>query len=148
MKQNTSVTLLLTLAGVFGLSSPVFAASDNGTLTVGSIISCSEGPSSDRAAGFGSGAFGSYSPTTLTGGTSVVDLWNNFHLGTLCGSGNSSRLQISGFSVDPGQDWLSSIECNGVTNDGTQRPHFPTAVALPSGSGANYSVFSERMAIM
>jgi hypothetical protein len=51
----------------------------------------------------------------------VVAVFDTIFLGgTGCGAGtNFSFLQISGFSVDPGQDWLSSITCNGVKNDGS-----------------------------
>jgi hypothetical protein len=28
-------------------------------------------------------------------------------------------LEVSGFSSNPGQSWLSSVTCNGVTNSGS-----------------------------
>ena len=39
-------------------------------------------------------------------------------------SDNIASLEISGFSVDPGQDWLTSIDCNGVTNNGSSATFF------------------------
>ena len=117
---------LLTLAGCFLLSQVAIAASDSGTLTVAATTVCTHVPGVEIVYGFNTGSIGSYSPTGLTGGTTVAWVLDNIHLGTLCGSSslNNSLLAISGFSVDPGQDWLISIECNGVTNNGSNAAVF------------------------
>jgi len=120
--------LVLMLIGCFGVSPLVLASSNTGTLTTGSDIVClhvNPPPiSNERLVGFSgdssfSNTFGSYSPTGLTGGTTVIAVWDNLHLNSSCGTGNSSLFAVSGFSVDPGQDWVSSITCHGVENTGS-----------------------------
>jgi hypothetical protein len=116
--------VVIVLMGCFSLSSLALASSNTGTLTRGADSLC---PLTgiqygfEFLEGFSSGSFGSYSPVGLTGGESVEAIWDVDHYGGgPCGSAsNSSFLSISGFSVDPGQDWLSSIKCNGVQNDGS-----------------------------
>ncbi len=87
-------------------------SADSGTLTVGFTFSAC-GDQVNSTAGFASGAYGSYSPTGLTGGHSVADLWD---IGGPCIE--ESSFSASGFSADPGSSWLSSVTCNGVTNTG------------------------------
>ena len=125
--------LVLTLIGFFVVCAPVLAASDSGTLTkvTETICAIETPPSFGMLSGFNSDTsvfritFGSYSPSGLTGGTSVVSIWDSTHSGlTACGSGSSSLLAVSGFSVDPGQDWLSSITCGGVENTGSGASSF------------------------
>ena len=126
--------LILVVVGCFGVSTFAFASSNTGTITVGSETVCNHALlGMEIVHGFNSdtsltGTFGSYSPTGLTGGTSVVAIWDNVFspVGTACGTpkGDNSLLAISGFSVDPGQDWLSSITCNDVENTGSGAESF------------------------
>ena len=111
----------LILIGCLGISPLAFASSDNGTLTVGTHIICIKGISQESVQyGFVGTSAGSYSPPGLTGGESVTAIEDNIVTGAECGTAShASVLTISGFSVDPGQDWVSSIECNGVTNEGS-----------------------------
>jgi len=108
------------LMGWIGVSPIAHAASDAATLTVGAHLTCfkSAGQMSTLY-GYFSGSFGSYSPSGLTGGKTAIEIWDSFFFGSQCGTEHNSVLVISGFSVDPGQDWVTSITCNGVTNDGS-----------------------------
>ena len=88
------------------------AASDNGTITVGSTENppfCSWG--------YLSGTIGSYSPTGLTGSKTVHGLFT-LVAGPSCTGTLVGHLQVSGFSSDPGQSWLTSVTCNGTTTTG------------------------------
>jgi hypothetical protein len=95
------------------------ASSDSGTLTVGSdVLTCGGGGLGkiQTLSGYSiSLSFGSYSPTGLTGGRTVADVYDD--IGALCDAATFSALTVSGFSSNPGSGWLSSITCNGVTND-------------------------------
>lgn len=93
------------------------AASDAGTLFVGKLV-ISNLPITPCVwidYGYKSGpTFGSYSPTGLTGGKTVDEIDDT----TACsGTYLDSLVLISGFSADPGKTWLTSVTCNGVTND-------------------------------
>lgn len=92
------------------------ASSDTGTLLVGSISEpCAHGI--QVYYGYASDWIGSYSPTGLTGGKTVSVIYD---FEQICPpTANLSRLSILGFSSNPGSTWLTSITCNGVTNDGT-----------------------------
>lgn len=105
------LTLLMGLMVASGLA---MASSDNGTLKVGShSINCGSGEANFY--GFSSITdLGSYSPTGLTGGTTVVELYDSEPTGIACGS-TFSVFEVSGFSSDPGSNWLTSVECNGFT---------------------------------
>jgi hypothetical protein len=109
--RNTSLLTILILSGVGGLAS---AASDHATLTVGIVPG---GVCNQSLAGFGSGAYGSYSPTGLTGGTTVTSLQDSIYLQFGCAT-NFSGVTISGFSSNPGSSWLMSVTCNSVTRSG------------------------------
>lgn len=106
--------LLLTMIGSFVVPPVARAATDTGTLTVGLSppVACSSG-SFFLTAGFGAGGFGSYSPTGLTGGQTLVSL---FDLVSCPAGVGGSVLQVSGFSSDPGVNWLASVTCGSVTN--------------------------------
>ena len=104
--------------GVFGVilsSQPAIASSDSGTLTpVEQFVVC-DPPSIVpfySLIGYGT-AWGTYSPTGLTGGKTIAQIGDEAPDG--CGT-NQSFLIISGFSSNPGSSWLTSITCNGVTN--------------------------------
>ncbi len=109
---------LLVLVTCCVISPLALAASDNATLTIGSHQNCLGIASVEALFGFANDNFGSYSPTGLTGGKTVIVVWDHIYLGTCAGADNSV-LEVSGFSTNPGESWLSSIECNGVTNTGS-----------------------------
>ena len=112
----------LALVAGLGISPMIaLAASDNGTITVGEQLGCPGGPPIDTW-GFVSST-GSYSPTGLTGGKTVTALYT-LKVGTICASPFNGRLEVSGFSSDPGQSWLTSVECNGITATGGTATYF------------------------
>jgi hypothetical protein len=94
------------------ISQLAIANSDSGTLTPGL-----GGRLCNHVAftltGYLSGNFGTYSPTGLSGGKTVFAIMD--FTPSLCSS-NESWLEVSGFSSDPGKNWLTSITCNGVQN--------------------------------
>ena len=104
------------------------ATTDNATLLVGQsrvftglFYICMSGYT-------GVGGVGAYSPTGLTGGT-VVKSISDTNGGTAVvncsiGSIHASGLAISGFAIDPGQAWITSITCNGVAKAGTAASSF------------------------
>lgn len=55
---------------------------------------------------------GSYSPVTLTGGKTVVAVFDTHGTGGC--PGVFPTLIVKGFTSDPGASWLVSITCNGV----------------------------------
>ena len=61
----------LMLIGFTAVAPLAFAASDNGTLTVGATVTCDSPPTITFLSGYWSGVFRSYSPTGLTGGKTV-----------------------------------------------------------------------------
>ena len=103
------------LVSSYVVSMPMLAmaSTDNATLKVGrnTLANACLGTALELS-GYngGSSPYGSYSPTGLTGGETVLDVFdaNCFPLYT-------SNVYIKGFSVDPGQLWLTSVTCNGVT---------------------------------
>lgn len=108
--QTLSVSALacLSIASQVALS-----ASDAGTLTVGHAVysGCST-----ILSGYNSAlSFGAYSPTGLTGGETVVNIFDSLSF-SYPGCPDYSALYVSGFASNPGVDWLTSITCNGVTN--------------------------------
>lgn len=112
----------LTLVTSFGLvPMTALAASDSGTITVGS----QSVPPNLCFWGY-LGSVGSYSPTGLTGGRTVADLYTSV-VGPSCEGSLSGHLFVSGFSSYPDQSWLTSVDCNGTTK---------------TGSTANYDYYS------
>lgn len=109
--------LALILVMSIGLWQVAAAATDTGTLVVGwappfGTIGCSVAPFPylSLESGFLASAFGSYSPTGLTGGETVDNI---IDFNPYCGGG--SWVRISGFSANPGKNWLTSVTCGGVT---------------------------------
>lgn len=91
-----------------------FADSDAGTITVGSAVTeslCFYGYPG------GTEDMGSYSPTGLTGGETVHALYDQYTGPHECIT-PLARFEVSGFSSNPGQSWLTSVTCNGVTMTG------------------------------
>jgi hypothetical protein len=108
----------LALVASLGISPMIaLAASDDGTITVGFAGSCSSGPPGFEEWGYLSGGQGSYSPTGLTGGKTVVGLYALL-IGVTCIGTVNGHFAVSGFSSDPGQSWLTSVACNGTTKTG------------------------------
>ena len=92
------------------------AATDSGTLTVGHYTVRLPPPIQQCVyviSGYQNGIVGVYSPTTLTGGKSVYIVYDAAHCS---GAFMFASFEVSGFSSDPGQNWLTSVTCNGVTN--------------------------------
>jgi hypothetical protein len=80
---------LASLTGAILASSPAIASSDAGTITVKASPG---GNCHQQLSGFDSGIFGSYSPTGLTGGETVISLVDSIFLMPGCGD------NFSGFS--------------------------------------------------
>jgi len=107
---------LLTLTGLLLSSVPAYAATDAGTLQVGRLGGNCGGGGLEIASGFFS-TYGSYSPTGLTGGQTVVDVHD--FTGVCPGSSQQfGTLWVSGFSSNPGATWLTSVTCNGASKSG------------------------------
>jgi hypothetical protein len=94
----------------------VLAASDTGTLTVGSAEAlpfCFYGYDT---------TLGAYSPTELTGGETVYGILD-VYMGSLnkmnCLGGATSDIQVNGFTSNPGKSWLTSVTCNGNEKTGS-----------------------------
>ena len=112
------------LIGLAAIPIVAFATNDNGTLTVGKQATFLPPPINVWACISGyepSGPpLGSYSPTGLTGGEIVASL-TDLDTGTSSACNNiakNSFLNVSGFSVDPGQAWITSVTCNGIAKTG------------------------------
>lgn len=41
-----------------------------------------------------------------------------------CADGHQTQVKVSGFSIDPGQAWLTSVTCNGITKTGVSASSF------------------------
>ncbi len=70
--------------------------------------------------GYSSGGFGSMSPSVLTGGKTVFALYDY----TINHSFAYTRLQVTGFTADPGGGWLSSVSANGQTRTGASAGYY------------------------
>jgi hypothetical protein len=111
IQSNTAAFIVSALIAL-AVTPPAIAASDNATLTIGRVTAPLGGCPVYKISGYvGSGGPGSYSPTGLTGGQAVAQLADH-HCG---GNALATTLSVTGFSVDPGQLWLTSVTCNGVT---------------------------------
>jgi hypothetical protein len=109
---------LKTNAGTTLIVHPLTTVSDTGTLTsAGNSVACGSGSDSFRQgyADVTGLSFGSYSPSTLTGGKKVVEVWDQTIVGSPAGCPVPGvNLEISGFTANPLYSWLTSITCNGV----------------------------------
>jgi hypothetical protein len=92
------------------------AATENGVLTVGRSALIIPPVINVCLSGYSGGGFlGSYSPTGLSGGETIANIVDSGS----CSGSEFSTVGIAGFSANPGQDWLTSITCNGVTKSGS-----------------------------
>jgi hypothetical protein len=90
----------------------VASGPENGTLFVDRLIASCPVIGTMTMIGFSSESFGAYEPVRLTGGK-TVDAIEDIHVSAItCGS-SSAVFHASGFSSDPGKDWLISITCDG-----------------------------------
>jgi hypothetical protein len=109
--------LLAAIASSAAVSSLAQAITDNGTLTIGHVVYATACGWADLIfSGYASGGttpFGSYSPTGLTGGTVVSAIMNYG-----CFFPTVAAVSVTGFATNPGQLWLASITCNGITKTG------------------------------
>jgi hypothetical protein len=128
MRTNFGVLVACLLVCIFS-SFRATASSNEGTLTVGiSSESCS-GIRLPIEYGFvgatsGYAGYGSYSPTGLTGGEAVFAVYDS---NSYCENDAGSYFDVSGFSSDPGSDWLTSITCNGVEQTPSAGSYFYSA---------------------
>jgi hypothetical protein len=97
---------------------PLTSVSDSGTLTsAGHSSACGSGSTSvlEGYASVTGLSFGSYSPSTLTGGKTVAEVFDRTVAGSPMGCPTPSVvLAISGFTSSPGSSWVTSITCNSV----------------------------------
>jgi hypothetical protein len=117
-------------------------SSDAGTLTEGGQgITCSQGTAILRGYATSGTApnppWGSYSPSTLTGGKTVgaVYDWKGGPCGSLGG-----YVYIKGFTSNPGSTWMTSIKCtsNNVTLDTSSATYsYTSGTAKWYWSGSN-----------
>jgi hypothetical protein len=125
MISNVICRLLFTalLCSVAACQSALASDMDTGTLTLGPYNgeNCPI-PHSTGTLQYTGYAFnmGSYSPTGLTGGTTVEEIENTISTGS-CATyyPEQAQLAISGFSSNPGTSWLISIKCNGASLSGS-----------------------------
>ena len=113
MKLHHTTTQAALVAAMYLFFAPLaFGATDNGTLTVGTLTQVGQCFfMTDRVYyGWVGGSIGSYSPTLLTGSKVVNALYEHG-----CVNPNNSLLIIGNFASDPGTSWLTSVTCNGVT---------------------------------
>jgi hypothetical protein len=117
MTLNRWIERLWVIALIGLLAGPSFAVAgteDVGVLTVGHAYDGNCGGHGLQYSGFNAAlSSGSYSPTGLTGGKTVVLVADFAQI--FCGV-DLTFLKVSGFSTDPGSSWLTSITCNGITN--------------------------------
>jgi hypothetical protein len=118
MNTHTLVRCLsfLLLTGSVAASPLAMAASDSGTLLVGVFGTPCTGGIQTIDGYEPPLSIGSYSPTGLTGGKTVALVIDRI-TSHPCVVGSISALNVSGFSSNPGSSWLTSITCNGVTNN-------------------------------
>lgn len=124
--RRSAVSALLAIAVCTAFPSLAVAATDNATLTITRSTLFGQCPNLNFTSG-------PYSPAALTGGKTV-----DFVTELDCNSSFISlAVRISGFAIDPGQAWITSMTCNGVTKTGA------SAASFNYGSGkANWTWYS------
>lgn len=137
MKLNHAAMLLPFLTFCMLPFSEALAATDNGTLTKGTgTVYIGIGPGCYYIVffGYGPNAGGSYSPTGLTGGKTVLAV-EDFG----CDGPVSSQVSVNNFASDPGAAWLTSVTCNGVTRQASAAGYsYSSGRANWSWSGATF----------
>jgi hypothetical protein len=122
------------------------AASDNATLQVGKANNSGAGGAWVCVSGYNSSiSLGSYSPTGLTGGKTVTSLYD-VDAGILgCTSHVGATLNVSGFSSDPGQAWVTSATCNAVAKTGASASfsYSGGTATWNWGSGSSFNLISK-----
>jgi hypothetical protein len=137
--------LLLSLMIMVFASQFAKASSDSGTLTPGTLTnSCPPRfPGILTFIGFSGqsvDAFGTYGPTRLTGGKTVIEIYDET---TDCaGVANLSSFNVTGFSSDPGSTWLSSITCGGV-----QKLQSSASYSYTSAAGTAFWIWSSKFGL-
>jgi hypothetical protein len=113
------------------------ATTDDGVLTVGAA------PEEPLCYYGYLGNFGSYSPTGLTGGETVAWL-ADIYFGSSCSSGVVTDFKVTGFSSNPGQSWLTSVTCGGVTKtSSTSGYSYSSGAAIWSWSSSPFGFISK-----
>jgi hypothetical protein len=104
------------LVGFACASQFAMAASDTGTLVPNGIYQCTGDPMPyEIFVGYQAGSqYGTYSPTTLTGGYTIAELMDVGVSGVTCDGIDNGVFSVSGFSSNPGSSWLTSVNCGGV----------------------------------
>jgi hypothetical protein len=118
VSQSPAAGTVVTPGATVNISLSTGHVTDIGVLTIGHAYDGQCGGHGLQYSGYNAAlsigsSVGSYSPTGLTGGKTVVlaaDFAQQF-----CAV-NLSFLKVSGFSTNPGSGWLTSITCNGITN--------------------------------
>jgi hypothetical protein len=90
-----------------------FATVNNATLTIGRLT-VPIGGVTLVFSGYSNGSYGSYSPTGLGGGKTVITVYDLTSNGSIV----NSTLRITGFTSNPGVSYLNSATCNGVIVNG------------------------------
>jgi hypothetical protein len=109
------------------------ATIENGTITV-----AEKSFGSTCIWGYSGGLLGAYSPTGLTGGKTVAEI-SAIVIGLSCNGTLDGIVQISGFSSNPGQSWLTSVECNAITKTGaTATFNYGSGIAAWSWSATSW----------
>jgi hypothetical protein len=98
---------------------------DSGTMTEGmrTVVNINDGIDTTYR-GYDSGFVGSYTPTALSGGRTLTAFYD-IGAGS-CGvcPATNGVVTVSGFSADPGANWLNSASANGVTKGGSTASYF------------------------
>jgi hypothetical protein len=137
-----------TFIGLIIVPAISLASVDNGTLTVGKSATDLPPPFSIWAcfSGYNS-TLGSYSPNSLTGGKTVVALEDLDTGGTSACSNvaKNSIVTVSGFSIDPGQAWITSVTCNGIVKTGVSASSFSysSGTASWTWNGSDFGLISK-----
>jgi len=137
IRQWSSPILLFSL---FVLPAIAFAATDNATLTVGHMSTRVTDILTLVRSGYAADlAFGSYSPTGLSGGKTVFHLYDVGIIPTT----DVASLKVSGFSSDPGQSWTASVTCNGITKTGVSATYSYTSGSATWSWSTNFGLRSK-----
>jgi hypothetical protein len=150
IRKSSRGCLSSVLIGLAAIPIIAFATNDNGTLTVGKQSSHLPPPVNIWACTSGyepTVPLGSYSPTGLTGGE-TVSLLTDLDTGTTSACSNlakSSFLHVSGFSIDPGQAWITSVTCNGIEKTGISASSYSysSGTAIWTWNGSDFGLISK-----